>query len=93
MGVLVPSNASATIDVETSISRRRIAFSRTMRAWYSMFAAVGTTSTRKPMYSLPPDASSSPRRDSSSEIVSGSTTLPRSVIDTIARKMRRCFSA
>ena len=45
------------------------------RAWYSTFAAVGTASTRKPMYSLPPAASSSPRRASSSASVSGSTTL------------------
>ncbi len=44
-----PSNASVTIDVDTSISRRRIDFSRTICAWYSMFAAVGTASTRKPM--------------------------------------------
>ena len=35
-----------TIEVETSISRRRSAFSRTMRAWNSVFDAVGTASMR-----------------------------------------------
>jgi hypothetical protein len=44
-----PRNASATISVETSISRRRSAFSLTIFAWYSTFADVGTASTRKPM--------------------------------------------
>ena len=47
--VLFPSNACCTTDVDTSINRRSTAFSRTIRAWYSTFAAVGTASTRKPM--------------------------------------------
>ncbi len=43
------SNASLTVAVETSMRRRRSAFSFTILAWYSMFAAVGTASTRKEM--------------------------------------------
>src|SRR5688572_21288388 len=64
-------------------------FSRTMRAWYSTLAAVGTTSRRCDRYSLPPEASSSPRSASSSARVRTSTTTPRSLRATIARKIRR----
>ncbi len=40
-----PSYASVMMPVEASISRRRIALSRTIRAWNSRLAAVGTAST------------------------------------------------
>jgi hypothetical protein len=40
------SNASPTMRVETSMRRRSSAFSRTIFAWYSTFAAVGTASRR-----------------------------------------------
>src|SRR6266852_6168022 len=72
------------IDVAASISRRSTALSRTMRAWYSTFAAVGTTSISPPKYSIPPARSRSPRRSSSSRSVTGSITSPRSVSATIA---------
>jgi hypothetical protein len=43
------SYVSWMMEVAASIRRRRTALSRTIRAWYSTLAAVGTTSTRKPM--------------------------------------------
>src|SRR3546814_3905856 len=46
---------SRTSDVAVSINRRRSAFSCTMRQWCSTLAAVGTSSSSPPMYSLPPD--------------------------------------
>jgi hypothetical protein len=39
------SYVSWMIEVAASIRRRRTPFSRTIRAWYSMFAAVGTASS------------------------------------------------
>src|SRR5438093_899020 len=57
------------MDVAASMRRRCTALSRTMRQWYSMFAAVGTTSMSAPMYSMPPARSRSPRRPSSSRSV------------------------
>ena len=44
-----PSKASPTMLVDVSIRRRRSAFSLTIAAWYSVFEAVGTASSRKEM--------------------------------------------
>src|SRR5437867_653156 len=45
------------IAVAASISRRKTALSRTIFAWYSTFAAVGTTSMSPPRYSMPGERS------------------------------------
>ena len=79
--------------VELHSKRRSSAFSFTIFAWYSTFALVGTASISSPMYSLPPDALSSPRRSSSLPRVTGSTTSPRWEMEIIARKIRRCRSS
>ena len=77
------------VTVDASISRRSTAFSRTMLAWYSMLAAVGTASSTDAMNCSPPTASRSPAPRSSSASVTGSMTSPRSKMRRIARKARR----
>ncbi len=79
------SKVAWTMEVAASISRRSTAFSRTMRAWYSMLAAVGTASISCARYAAPPTASKSPAFLRCSESVTTSMTSPCSQSRTMER--------